>query len=333
MSKCPNHKMRNAEFVCMGCGKLYCRECVEQVHGVYFCKGCEDKAQEFVSDASYDEVSGPGSDSKYQIFDSTEDKKWEKTFDTTSIMELSHKDIKEFPNTIPIEKHIAGFFIRLAGYILDCIFFVPFYWILSKFPEWFTLTIEDELWPLVASGLTYTAIIFYRIIFEGWGGRTPGMMLTDIKIININGKDISTARGIARALATIIIEIPFLGWLVALLSFFFTPLRQCLNDIIAGTYVVRYNRWYKEACNLILDYNRKKQMGMPVEEATSQGFQYSEPEIEEGERTDDRLDYDPSSFYAPPPPVVPPSSYEYEDKSEDNDDDSDNEPKYDPFRV
>ena len=331
MSKCPNHKIRNAEFVCMGCGKLFCRECVEQVHGVYFCKGCNDKAQEFVAQASYDEVSGPGSNSKYEVFDSTEDKKWERSFDSSSIMELSHKEIREYPKPIPIEKHIAGFFIRLSGYMLDLLFFVPFYWILYKFSEWFTLTIEDELWPLIASGLTFAAIIFYRIIFEGWGGRTPGMMLTDLKIIDINGKDISAARGITRALVTIIIDIPVLGWFLALLSFFFTPLRQCLNDIISGTYVVRYNRWYKEACSLIIDYNRKQQMGMPAEEATSSGFQYSEPEIKEAERTDDRLDYDPSSFSAPPP-VVPPSDYSYEDEDKD-DNDSDDEPKYDPFRV
>ena len=45
--QCQNHPDVDAQSICMGCGKPYCKQCLIYVYDVPYCHSCQDIAEQF----------------------------------------------------------------------------------------------------------------------------------------------------------------------------------------------------------------------------------------------------------------------------------------------
>jgi uncharacterized RDD family membrane protein YckC len=103
--------------------------------------------------------------------------------------------------------------------------------------------INDEVMALAgySSALIVMASGFlYFTLFVGLRGQTPGKILFGLRIVRVNGEEMTYGRACIRSL----------GWILSLLLFSvgflmiaFTRQKQGLHDMLAGTYVVRNPRW------------------------------------------------------------------------------------------
>ena len=121
----------------------------------------------------------------------------------------------------------AGFWIRLAAYIIDPIILTLIGFILGLVS------------PDVASVLNIIIPIVYIIGFWTWRGQTPGKIVLRIRIIRTDGSPIGLGRAILRYIgyfvSAIILLIGFL-WIA------FDSWKQGIHDKIADTYVIKLPR-------------------------------------------------------------------------------------------
>jgi len=83
-------------------------------------------------------------------------------------------------------------------------------------------------------------IVGYFQFFEMQKGKTPGKMLTKIRIVNFNGDNPFSVQVLIRTVFRIIEVNPvFLGALPAGLIVLLTPKKQRAGDIVAKTFVLR----------------------------------------------------------------------------------------------
>ncbi len=104
----------------------------------------------------------------------------------------------------------AGFWIRLAAYLIDVI--------LLAFVSWGIVN------------------VFYFIGMWAWKGQTLGQMITNIKVVRTDGKSCDLRTSALRFLGYIVCGLTLgIGFLIIA----FDRRRQGLHDKIADTYVIR----------------------------------------------------------------------------------------------
>jgi uncharacterized RDD family membrane protein YckC len=135
----------------------------------------------------------------------------------------------------------AGFWIRLAAYILDAIFIA----IIGSIICYILAIVMVLVIGGVDPSLSYdnigtlagfvTGIIFY-IGFWSWRGQTPGKMIVGIKIVRNDGSSINIGRAFLRLLGYVVSGlIIYVGYLMIA----WDVKKQGLHDKIADTIVIK----------------------------------------------------------------------------------------------
>ena len=137
------------------------------------------------------------------------------------------------------KQEYAGFLIRFFAKIIDMsiIFFglviVELFAILI-FGFDFLETMPSVVWILAL--LFFVTIAIYDIIFIKLKSATPGMNVVGIKVVRIDGKEISWATSIARRIFYKIGEFFFF---IGIIFILFDDKKQGLHDKVVNTYVVK----------------------------------------------------------------------------------------------
>ena len=143
----------------------------------------------------------------------------------------------------------AGFWIRLAAWLIDvaCLFPVT---IALTFAALTTIYFGGQLGgeindQVIALGGYTSAVIVslsgvvYFTLFVGSCGQTPGKMLCRLKVIRVNGQEITYGRALLRSQTWMLSLLPVgLGFLMIAC----TRQKRALHDILAGTSVIRLPR-------------------------------------------------------------------------------------------
>ena len=136
----------------------------------------------------------------------------------------------------------CGFWIRIAAYLLDELIFtlviVGLFLLLALFvPLGEVSTVLSEPNSNVGFGSAGLALL-YRVCFEASSMQgTPGKYFVGLKIVTVDGAQISPFRALARSLVrsiTLFVTLG-LGFFVILLS----GRKRALHDMISGTMVVK----------------------------------------------------------------------------------------------
>ena len=140
----------------------------------------------------------------------------------------------------------AGFWIRLAAWIADivCLFLATIALaVLVLTTIWFGGRLGGEIndQVMALAGFSSAAIVMgsgflYFTLFVGSCGQTPGKVLFGLRIVAVNGKEMTYGRACLRSLCWII---SLLLFSVGFLMIAFTRQKQGLHDVLAGTYVIR----------------------------------------------------------------------------------------------
>jgi uncharacterized RDD family membrane protein YckC len=163
---------------------------------------------------------------------------------------------------------LANYGQRLGGYLLDLLVMIPviallFVWrwgALHPFFDWISAHQGQSVFPTVPPAISLQfqnalrPISFaiegtwfaYNAIFVAWRGQTFGKMGAHAKVVrSSDGSRVSPARAALRAVVPMVgtvLPFPF-GLLVPVTVYgwmLFTPKRQGLHDLAAGTVVIRH---------------------------------------------------------------------------------------------
>lgn len=254
---------RGATDLCMGCGAHIHAKCAVEVRGVKYCTKCKGTAHEFeetVAQPSYGldaETHAPPR--KYQAFDTSEEGKWEKSFDSSTMVEVTKKDLKQKATAIDLSGAYAGLGRRIVGHLLD-IALVLFPGIivgfvilgegtdpLSQFYD--NLLFDDFLASLcVTLTIAYALLFVERVLLNSFGGVTLGRLFVGTKIVDTQGHPAGIVRGTFRAILSTFLDLfVVLGWILYLLTAASSKTGQALHDKMAGTVLVIGSAW-KKAC-------------------------------------------------------------------------------------
>jgi uncharacterized RDD family membrane protein YckC len=159
------------------------------------------------------------------------------------------------PRREPTAVHVVGFWRRLAAAVIDLAVVVPAALIVTLLASRITgvhlppsslRLVDVDLWidlvlatdpALVMALVLFCAIgLTYLLVFQIVVGRTLGMRVLNIKIIDVYGDRPSAARCVARCAGYLAgVATLFLGFL----WMGFDSEKRGLQDWIAGTYVIR----------------------------------------------------------------------------------------------
>ncbi len=121
----------------------------------------------------------------------------------------------------------AAFRERLAAFVLDVIL---------------VSLIVAVAWPFRGSRIFFLALLVYHIGFWIWKQTTVGGLITQLKVIRMDGQPLSPADAVVRGLSGIFsVVVVGLGFLWILRD----PEQQAWHDKIAGTYVVKVPRQWQ----------------------------------------------------------------------------------------
>ncbi len=165
-----------------------------------------------------------------------------------------HEPIAPRPSREPAVVYVVGFWRRLVAAVIDLALVIPAALIIMVIASRITgvhlptnlRVIDIDLWidlvlatdPALVMGLVlFSAIaLTYLLVFQIVVGRTLGMRVLHLKIIDIYGDPPSGARCVARcagylaSVATLFLGFLWMG---------FDSEKRGLQDWIAGTYVIR----------------------------------------------------------------------------------------------
>ncbi len=143
----------------------------------------------------------------------------------------------------------AGFWIRLVAWIADivCLFLATIALaVLVLTTIWFGGRLGGEINDQVMALAGYSSAIIvmasgflYFTLFVGSRGQTPGKLLFGLRIVRVNGEEMTYGRACLRSLCWII---SLLLFSVGFLMIAFTRQKQGLHDMLTGTYVIRNPR-------------------------------------------------------------------------------------------
>jgi uncharacterized RDD family membrane protein YckC len=149
-----------------------------------------------------------------------------------TMSDFNHQVLDDFENPRIQPTRYAGFWLRLAAYLIDAIILNTVNGIM------YLSTGTDFLNPsLIPQLIAITFNIGYFVVMESSDKQaTLGKIAVGIYVTDTNGDRISPGNALGRLFAKIISAIPlFFGFFMA----GFTAQRQGLHDIIANTLVVR----------------------------------------------------------------------------------------------
>jgi uncharacterized RDD family membrane protein YckC len=140
----------------------------------------------------------------------------------------------------------AGFWIRLAAWIADltCLILIT---IALTFGALTTIYLGGQLGGeindqvIALAGYTSAAIVLfsgvvYFTIFVGSCGQTPGKMLFHLKVVRVDGQEITYGTAFLRSLCWMLsLSLFGLGFLMIA----WTRHKRAIHDILAGTSVIR----------------------------------------------------------------------------------------------
>ena len=143
----------------------------------------------------------------------------------------------------------AGFWIRLVAWIADivCLFLATIALaVLVLTTIWFGGRLGGEINDQVMALAGYSSAIIvmasgflYFTLFVGSRGQTPGKLLFGLRIVRVNGQEMTYGRACLRSLCWIL---SLLLFSVGFLMIAFTRQKQGLHDMLTGTYVIRNSR-------------------------------------------------------------------------------------------
>jgi len=128
-------------------------------------------------------------------------------------------------NTIVMEKEqikYAGFWRRLAAYLIDYFIIGIICWIISLF-------------GILGSILSYIILAAYLIGFWSVTGQTPGKAALGIKIVRLDGTNIGLGNAVLRFIGYIV---SFIIFLIGFLMIGWHGKKRGLHDLIAATVVI-----------------------------------------------------------------------------------------------
>ncbi len=149
--------------------------------------------------------------------------------------------------------YVGGFWVRALAGLVDIAIILPIAIILCKVASaladlhippsrvhgldfWLDLLLAGDPALLGAIGLTLAIACTYSMIFHISMGRTPGMRVLKLRIIDVYGDDPSMPRALART-AGYLLSVASLG--LGFLWIAFDSEKRGLQDWLAGTYVVK----------------------------------------------------------------------------------------------
>lgn len=140
----------------------------------------------------------------------------------------------------------AGFWIRLAAWVVDLVFLF-LTTIALTLVALITIYLGGQLGGeindqvIALAGYSSAAIVtlsgvMYFTIFVGSCGQTPGKMLFRLKIVQVDGQEMTYGRALLRSLYWMLsLLLVGIGFLIIAL----TRQKRGLHDILAGTSVIR----------------------------------------------------------------------------------------------
>ncbi len=170
---------------------------------------------------------GPGT-----LGDESAEGGWQSTIDTAGVASMPGvfvSDLASFPR--------AAFLDRAAAFVID-VALVAFVVNMLQGPFWFRN--DDVMFPM---------LLAYFVGFWTWKGTTIGGIVTNIRVVKINGGELSFLEGLVRGL-TSVLSFGALGigvlWILRsdLIAADGQPARQAWHDLAAGTYVVKVPKGY-----------------------------------------------------------------------------------------
>lgn len=139
---------------------------------------------------------------------------------------------EEFEDSAPFAMRFnAGLFDLIIGGFLSLLLLSPF--ILTG-GDWFTFT------GLLAFLATCSVVMFiYLTTTIGFYGRTFGMRIFSLEVVDINGEHYPTPHQAAVSSAVYILSLAFGG--IGFLPLFFNAEKRAVHDLVSGTIVVKEN--------------------------------------------------------------------------------------------
>lgn len=161
------------------------------------------------------------------------------------------------PEGVPLTLRIAGIGVRLSAQIIDVVITFTAVVCVMILLGLLNLTTPQTLYAIGAMAFFLIRIPYYIVTELVWNGQTLGKRMLKIKVIGHDGRSLTTHAIVLRNLMkeaevflpgtllfTLNAATPFLslmsfGWIVmAFLIPLFSPHRQRLGDLLAGTHVI-----------------------------------------------------------------------------------------------
>ncbi len=139
---------------------------------------------------------------------------------------------EEFEDTAPFAMRFnAGLFDLIIGGFLSLLLLSPF---MLTGNDWFTFT------GLLAFLATWSVVMFiYLTTTIGFYGRTFGMRLFSLEVVDINGENYPTMHQAAVSSAVYVVSLALGG--IGFLFLFFNEEKRAAHDLVSGTVVVKEN--------------------------------------------------------------------------------------------
>jgi pSer/pThr/pTyr-binding forkhead associated (FHA) protein/uncharacterized RDD family membrane protein YckC len=131
----------------------------------------------------------------------------------------------------------AGFWLRLAAYLIDSAIVGAAIWLLSLvLLDWALSTMNTSIYLLTSLTILVVGLLYYPLMECSEKQGTLGKILLGIQVVDLEGRRISFGRALGRYFGKIISgAILYIGYIMA----GFTEKKQGLHDMMAGTLVVR----------------------------------------------------------------------------------------------
>ena len=142
---------------------------------------------------------------------------------------VSNAELAQFPR--------AAFLDRAAAFVIDVVLVL------------FVVSLLDNSFRYREDEVMFPFLMLYFIAFWAWKGTTIGGIVVNLRVVKINGGDLSFLEALVRGL-TGVLSFGALGlgvlWILRsdLIASDGRPARQAWHDLAAGTYVVKVPKGY-----------------------------------------------------------------------------------------
>jgi uncharacterized RDD family membrane protein YckC len=131
----------------------------------------------------------------------------------------------------------GGFWIRVLAMLIDSmILFLPLGWVLNTVfgVRAFLTPIADSNQADLTMQVVISGLVYIAFWLSAWQG-TPGKRICGLVIVDSTGRSLSAGRALARYLCSLLASLTLIGILLVA----FTPRKQGLHDMLAGTLVIK----------------------------------------------------------------------------------------------